>query len=67
MGTDKLVIKQKRPRGEDGYKTFSIRISERLTEKIDIISTKSGYSRNELIGILLEYAVENCTIETNEN
>ena len=36
MGNDKLIIKQKRARGEDGYKTFSIRVNEDLVEKLNL-------------------------------
>lgn len=64
MKDDKLVIRPKRPKGEDGYRTFSIRIREDIVEKIDEISLKTGRSRNELIGIFLEYAAERCTIES---
>lgn len=60
---DKLIIKPKKIRGNDGYKTFSIRIKEELVEKIDTISTKTGHSRNELIGIFLEFATNHCKIE----
>ena len=64
MLDDKLVIKPKRSKGDDGYKTFSIRIREDIVEKIDEISSKTGRSRNELIGLFLEYASERCTIES---
>ena len=64
MLDDKLVIKPKRSKGDDGYKTFSIRIREDIVEKIDEISTKTGRSRNELIGIFLEFAADRCTIES---
>lgn len=60
---DKLIIKPKRMRGNDGYKTFSIRIKEELVENIDSISNRTGHSRNELIGIFLEYATQNCKVE----
>lgn len=60
---DKLIIRPKKYKGNDGYKTFSIRIKEELVENIDAISTKTGHSRNELIGIFLEYAVNHCKIE----
>lgn len=60
---DKLIIKPKRMRGNDGYKTFSIRIKEELVENIDSISARTGHSRNELIGIFLEYATQNCKVE----
>lgn len=63
MKQDNLIIKAKRPKGEDGYKIFSIRIKEETVAKIDEISAKTGHSRNELIGIFLEYAAERCVIE----
>ena len=62
MEEERLVIYPKRTKGEDGYKTFSIRIREDLVEKINDISAKTGYSRNELIGKFLAYAVDRCTI-----
>ena len=45
------------------YLFFSIRIKDEVVEKIDDISKKTNRTRNELIGILLEYAVNNCEIE----
>lgn len=58
-----LIIKHKRAKGDDGYRTFSIRIKEEIVSKLDNISTQTGHSRNELIGLLLEYAIENCRVE----
>lgn len=63
MSNDKLVVKPKRPKGEDGYKVFSVRIKENIVDNIDEISAKTGRSRNELIGLFLEFAVERCEIE----
>mgnify|MGYP003312448400 CR=1 FL=1 len=63
MDMEKLVLPPKRPKGEDGYKTFSIRIQDELVEKINELAAKSGYSRNELIGKLLRFAVDRCDIE----
>ena len=60
---DTLIIKPKKYKGNDGYKTFSIRIKEELVKNMDSISDKTGHSRNELIGIFLEYAVNHCKIE----
>ena len=51
------------PKGEDGYKTFSIRIKEDTVERIDSIVKRTGRTRNELIGIFLDYAVEWCKVE----
>ena len=63
MKQDSLIVKPKRPKGEDGYKTFSIRIKEETVAKIDAISGQTGHSRNELIGRFLEYAADHCKIE----
>ena len=60
---DTLIIKPKKYRGNDGYKTFSIRIKEELVENIDSISARTGHSRNALIGIFLNYAVTHCKVE----
>lgn len=62
MSNDKLVVKPKRPKGEDGYKVFSVRVKENIIDKIDEISASTGRSRNELIGLFLEFAVDRCEI-----
>jgi len=62
MRDGNLVIHPKRPKGEDGYKTFSIRVKEELLDKINEIAVQTGHSRNELIGQFLEFAVSHCTI-----
>ena len=56
---NQLVI---RPKGEDGYKTFSIRIKEDTVAQLDEIAAKTNHSRNELVGLFLEYALANCKI-----
>lgn len=58
-----LILRPKRPKGEDGYKTFSIRVKEETVAKIEDVSAQTGHTRNELIGIFLDYAVEHCIIE----
>lgn len=59
---NKLTIPVKKLKGEDGYKTFSIIIRTELAQSIDEMAQKSRHSRNELIGILLEYAVSKSDI-----
>ena len=59
---EKLIITKRSLKGEDGYKTFSIRIKEGLVEKLDNLAQKANRSRNDLINTLLEYAVENCEV-----
>ena len=63
MEQEKLIIKTKKAKGEDGHKTFSIRIKEELVTEIEGIAAKTGHSRNELIGMFLEYALKYYEIE----
>ena len=63
---EKLIITKRSLRGEDGYKTFSIRIKEELVGKLDALAQKANRSRNDLINTLLEYAVENCEVAEGE-
>ena len=60
---DKLVISKKALKGEDGYKTFSIRIKEETVMKLDVLADTTNRSRNELINILLDYAIDNSIVE----
>ena len=64
---DKLIlgekVKVKRKKGEDGYRTFSIRVREEI---VDTIARETGRTRNELIGIFLKFAADNCIIEKKE-
>jgi len=59
----KLVINSKPPKGEDGYKTFSVRIKNDLVESLDALASSTGRSRNELIGIMIKFALDNCGVE----
>ena len=63
MADKKLIINPKRPRGEDGHKTFSIRVRDDTVEHLDSIAAQTGRSRNELINLFLDFAIENCEIE----
>ena len=65
MKHDKLIVHPKKPKGDDGHRIFSIRIKDSLMEEIEDIASQTGYSRNELINLFLEYAVANCTVEKN--
>lgn len=59
----KLIIDKKPLKGEDGYKTFSIRIKDDCVKKLDELSADTNRSRNELINILLDYAIDNCEVK----
>ena len=60
MPDQKLFIHKK---GEDGTKTFSIRIKQETVDRIDELSKKTGRSRNELIGMLLDFGLDHCETE----
>ena len=62
----KLIIEKKALRGEDGHKSFTIRITDETAEELNKLSRESNRTRNELIGILLEYAIKHCEIGENE-
>lgn len=60
---DKLrITKRSGLKGEDGYKTFSIRVREDIVGELDKLSAETNRSRNELINKMLEFALENCEV-----
>ena len=60
---EKLIIEKKGLKGEDGYKTFSIRIKDESVARLDTLAKQTNRSRNELINILLDYAMDNCEVK----
>ena len=60
---EKLIINKKTLKGEDGYKTFSIRIKDETVANLDKLANETNRSRNELINILLDYAIENSEVK----
>ena len=59
----KNLIITKKLKGDDGYKTFSIRIKDETVARLDEISKKTNRSRNDLINMLLDYAMNYCEID----
>ena len=59
---EKLII-EKKLKGEDGYKTFSIRIKDETVDKLDELAKKSNRSRNDLINMLLDFAIKNTEVK----
>lgn len=56
---NKLVITPK----EEKDVTMTIRIDRTLQEKYNELSAKTNRSRNELIGLALQYALDNMEIK----
>lgn len=49
-------------KGEDGFKTFSIRLKDEIVSSLDYIAGQSNRSRNELINIFLAFCIANYEI-----
>ena len=61
---EEIKIKKKvAKRGDDGYKIVSVRMKDELIEKLDKLSADTNRSRNELINLLLDAAVDIVKIE----
>lgn len=56
---EKFVVTPK----EDKAVTMTIRIDRTLQEKYNELSAKTNRSRNELIGMALQYALDNMEIK----
>ena len=59
--SNKLLI-TKKLRGDDGYRVFSVRIRSEILDKINDLADETGRTRNELIAILLEFALEHSEV-----
>ncbi len=61
---DVIKIKKKAARrGDDGYKVVSVRMKDELIARLDELAAKTNRSRNELVNILLESAVDIVKVE----
>lgn len=63
MAEEIRIRKKVAKHGDDGYKVVSVRMKEELLEKLDKLSADTNRSRNELINILLNAAVDIVKIE----
>ena len=59
---EKFIITPK----EDKAVTMTIRIDRTLQEKYNELSVKTNRSRNELINMALQYALDNMVIQDNK-
>ena len=58
------ISKKDKVRGDDGYKTFSIRIKDETAAALEELAEKTNRSRNELINIILEHGINNVEIDS---
>ncbi|WP_071837925.1 ribbon-helix-helix protein, CopG family [Selenomonas ruminantium] len=59
--SSKLLI-TKKLRGDDGYRVFSVRLKTDTLERINALAEDTGRTRNELIGMLLDFALEHSEV-----
>ena len=64
--TKKIQLRPKPPKGEDGYKVFSIRIKDETVEALEDIVRKTGISRNEIIATFIDFGLDNYEIVSDE-
>ena len=59
----KTLVITKKPKGEDGHKVFSIRIKDETVARLDELAQRTNRSRNDLINMLLDYAMDYCVVD----
>ena len=61
---ESITIKKKTARkGDDGYKVVSVRMKDEMIERLDRLSEETNRSRNELINLLLDAAIDIVKVE----
>ena len=63
MDKEIKITKKVARRGDDGYKVVSVRMREEMLERLDALSARTNRSRNELINLLLDAAMEIVKVE----
>lgn len=62
MNMDSKLLITKILRGDDGYRVFSVRLRTDILDHVNALAEDTGRTRNELIGMLLEFALENSEV-----
>ncbi len=52
------ITKKSTRRGDDGHKVVSVRMRDETIARLDALSTETNRSRNELINLLIEAALD---------
>ena len=66
MNREIRITKKVARRGEDGHKVVSVRMKDETIARLDELSVKTNRSRNELINLLLDAALNNVTVTEDE-
>lgn len=60
------ITKKIAKKGEDGHKVVSVRMKDSTIARLDELSAQTNRSRNELINMLLEAALDDVRVEGEE-
>ena len=60
------ISKKSMHKGDDGHKVVSVRMKDDTMARLDELSAQTNRSRNELINMLLEAALEIVTVTPDE-
>ena len=63
MAEEIRIKKKAARRGDDGYKIVSVRMKDETIERLDALAEKTNRSRNELINMLLDSALDIVKVE----
>ncbi len=63
MAEEIRITKKAVRRGDDGCKIVSVRMRDELVARLDALSVKTNRSRNELINMLLDAAIDIVKVE----
>ena len=63
MAEEIRITKKNTRRGDDGYKIVSVRMKDETIARLDSLSVQTNRSRNELINLLLEAAMDIVKVE----
>jgi len=66
MAEEIKIKKKSTRRGDDGHKVVSVRMRDELIDRLDTLAKSTNRSRNEIINLLLESAVDIVKIEGEE-
>ena len=62
MNHEIKIPKKTTRRDEDGHKVVSVRMKDETIARLDELSVRTNRSRNELINMLLDAALNNVTV-----
>lgn len=63
MAEEIRIRKKSDRRGDDGYKIVSVRMRDEMVSRLDDLSAQTNRSRNELINLLLDAAIDIVKVE----